>query len=133
MKKLLFVTLAAVLAVVCVSCSNEDDNDDKSSLVGTQWVTTFSDEYIMFRFVSGNTVEGYLTDKNFVPKNKSTSTYTVNGNSITFNDLRVGTFLWVYKFNTATFDETSMKVTYDFKYDTSKDWTSHDTWNFYKK
>lgn len=133
MKKILF--LLAVLPMVLLSACS-DDEEDKNSLVGTEWITKFSnDMYIIIKFKSDYMVEAYFTDDNFVMEGSTYfGLYEVDGNKVTFKDFNVAYFnIAMYKYESALILSSTMEVDYYWKYNSSSEWGSKSKTTFSKR
>lgn len=135
MKKLFSMTLLlTAMLLTFSSCSKDDDNG--KSLSGTKWVAKFADNhYIVIEFVSDSKVEGYFTDTNFViVSSSSTGSYSMSDNKVTFNNFIIKYYgIAQYKYSEATVSSSTMRTSYQWKYNTSTDWGSISTDNFQKQ
>lgn len=82
--------LCFLTAVLMMSCSKDTENgnhNNQNALVGTKWVTSYADYYMVIEFVSENQVQGYFAkgDNYAYLQGLTTGSYSLNGKSITFS------------------------------------------------
>lgn len=109
----LFLSLA-----IFQSCGKNEGGNESNPLNGTMWVYTYTN-YISkepvhnyLEFTSNNTVVHWNTNDSI----RGTGTYTISGNTVTFNNLKFKVALLgsdMYVFKSATFTNNSMHVSYD--------------------
>lgn len=136
MKKFLGMAMLLTAMFLTLSSCSKDDDENGKSLSGTKWVAKYADNhYIVIEFVSDSQVEGYFTDTNFViVGNPSTGSYDISDNKVTFNNFIIKYYgIAQYRYMEATVSSSTMRTTYQWKYNTSTDWGTLETDNFQKK
>lgn len=133
MKKFLSMTLLfAAMFLTFSACSN----DDSVSLSGTEWIAKYADDnYIIVKFISDSSVEGYFTDTNFIMMgNISSGTYSIKDDKVSFDNFIVKYYgIASYKYESAHISGSTMETIYCWKYNNSSSWYSPTTKVFSKK
>lgn len=128
MKKFIYLLLVAFVAVLSLSSCEKTSEKEENPLVGTKWFASYSDYLMVLEFTSDTEVTGYFAKDNGVYYSGRTSgTYTVSGNKVTFNDL---TYRWIYayyKLQSATISGSLLSGTGQYTFNIDKgDWSP---WN----
>ena len=128
MKKFIHLLLVAFVAVLSLSSCEKTPEKEENPLVGTKWFASYSDYLMVLEFTSDTEVTGYFAKDNGVYYSGRTSgTYTVSGNKVTFNDL---TYCWIYayyKLQSATISGSLLSGTGQYTFNIDKgDWSP---WN----
>ena len=88
MKKIILVLLCMMGFFSCT----KDDNGANNKLVGTKWYSSYSNYLMVLEFSSQNNVVGYFATQNGVYNNgRTTGTYKVDGDNVTFSNM---TYNW---------------------------------------
>lgn len=133
MKKFFSMTLLFSAMFLMFSACSSDDN---VSLSGTEWITKYADDnYIIVKFISDSSVEGYFTDTNFIMMgNISSGTYSIKDDKVSFDNFIVKYYgIASYKYESAQISGSVMETIYYWKYNNSSSWSSPMTDVFSKK
>lgn len=141
MKTKLYLLLICFATTTMLSCSKEGNNGSNSGnqssneLIGTKWVTSYADDYMVIEFVSENQVQGYFAkgDNYAYWLGLSTGSYSLNGKNITFSGFDI-VYSYVlnshYKPQTGTYSGSIMQTQGLESIYSDNDWTPwNETWS----
>ena len=96
MRKIITLLIGALCSIAAFTACEKTAPEETNPLVGTKWYASYSDYLMVLEFISDTEVTGYFAKDNGVyDSGKTSGTYTVSGNRVTFSGL---TYRWIYAY-----------------------------------
>ena len=96
MKRFFTILSVLIITIMSFTACKKPIQEELNPLVGTKWFASYSDYLMVLEFTSETEATGYFAKDNGVYYSGRTSgTYKVSGNRVTFNDL---TYRWIYAY-----------------------------------
>lgn len=117
MKKIISLLLLPATIFAFTACGGDEEKDEpKDSLNGTEWTHGMSERVEHLEFTSDTQVEYYHTQDGALVGKVSTGAYIKNGNNITFNNFEGNYNTEILTFKNATVSGKTMAVYYESSY-----------------
>lgn len=113
MRRFIALFIVLLISVFTFSCQKDGSKTNGSNkLVGTKWYATYSNYLMVLEFTSNIEVTGYFANDNGVYyKGRTSGTYKVSGNTVTFYDFRYRWSYAYYKLESASVSGSLLSVT----------------------
>lgn len=113
MRKVFSLMLLLATILTFTACGDDKEDEPSVSLNGTTWTASYVDELFVLEFESSNKVIGYRADSNGnIKGNVFTSTYSINGDRITFGNNFYITNFYKFYFTDGTIVGNTMTLNY---------------------